>query len=306
MTSSANLSVVVVSLLGGEALESCLRRLQPVNGECIVVLPDAGQPSTTWRKRHPGIHFITSAQTPVPLRRRDGVMAAQKKIVALLEDTSLPVPGWCEAVCDAFEDPMVGAVGGPIDISPSLPARFKALGCSEFGRYHPRRYMKLALGPPGRGGAIPVSRLPGNNLAYRRSLLLDVMRNQGEGIIETRVNEAILARGLRLVLHPNMSAVYAGADHQGARLLSRLRHGRLFAGGRVMHEGSKTRLIWFLISLALPIVLSARALSTVPSAVGMTAFPLVALWVCLMETCWSVGESIGYLADEGQSMKNWH
>jgi GT2 family glycosyltransferase len=38
---------------------------------------------------------------------------AQGEILAFLDDDAFPEPGWLEAAAEAFEDPSVGAVGGP-------------------------------------------------------------------------------------------------------------------------------------------------------------------------------------------------
>ena len=84
-----------------------------------------------------------------------------------------------------------------------------------------------------------------------------------------------------------------------------MQHGRLYAGQRVTGRSYPVRLAWFAGSLFLPAVLSARGLASMTRAVKPAAWPGTAFWICLMETAWAVGESLGYLAGAGRSMKAW-
>ena len=112
-----DIDIVIVSLLGGEALAACLQQLAPWQGRCHVVLP-AQNDIATWRARFPQAHFLAGEGQPVPLRRQRGVLAAQGAFVALLEDTTLPEPGWLAAACDAFANERIAAVAGPISVAP--------------------------------------------------------------------------------------------------------------------------------------------------------------------------------------------
>ena len=306
MPAPKDLSVIVIAQLGGDRLEDCLRRLEPNGCECLVVLPDETQSADDWSSRFPAINFIVPHHRAVPLRRLQGATAAHGEIVAFLEDTSLPGPGWCKAVCDAFGDRSVGGAGGPVNIAPSLPARYKALACSEFGRFHPKRYHRLASGQPYTGGVLPVYRLPGNNLAYRRALLMALIRDSDKGIFETEINSEIRVRDMELVIHPGMATTYVGIDRHGGLLSTRLSHGRLFASGSVLMGGVRARATGLLKACVLPLILSARSLCNAWSVIEPGAFPKVALWLCAIESSWAVGEGIGYVAGAGDSLESWH
>ena len=298
-------SIVVIALAGGTALDACLRRIAPWHGRCHVMLGENMENVATWQSRFPAARFAEGRGLAVPVRRQRGVEAAQSQVVALLEDTSLPEPGWLDAMCDAFADGNVSAAAGPVLIDPALGGRYQALACAEYGRFHPERFPQLALDAPDPTGTQTVSRLPGNNLAYRRAVLLEILKDSNHGLIEGEVNEILMARGLSLAFQPQMAVVYSAVDAYGARLGTRMQHGRLYAGQRVAGKSYLTRLAWFAGSLLLPAILSARSLAGMMRAVKPTAWPKTAFWICLMESAWAIGEGVGYLAGAGRGMEAW-
>lgn len=298
-----DIDIVIVALLGGEILATCLTRLTPWHGRCHVVL-NASSDITIWQARFPPVHFLASEGQPVPLRRQRGVQVAQAEFVALLEDTTLPEPGWLEAACEAFANTQVAAVAGPVTIAPNLAGRYQALACTEYGRYHPTLFPCLRLGEAS-GDVQMMSRLPGNHLAYRRAILLEILTNGTRGLIESEVNEALKSRGQWLAYQPRMTACYAAADHHGASLGTRMQHGRLYASQRAAEKSMTGRLILFAKALLLPAVLTGRGLSSMFRAVKPTVWMSTALWIVLMECAWAWGEALGSVAGPGRSMEAW-
>lgn len=305
MADLSKLTVIVIPLLGGRALEACLRSLAPGRAECIVVLPATDDRPPPSGASYTAIRCIRTERSSVPLRRQIGVEAANGDIVALIEDTSVAAPGWCEAVCGAFDDPNVAGAGGPVDISRGLPGRFQALGCSEYGRFHPRRFPRLVTARSKSGGLKPARRLPGNNLAYRRTPLLDLLRRSDQGLFEIDVNEGLRAQGLDLVLQPAMSVSYAAIDLHGAKLSTRFQHGRLYAGRRSAGGTWHARAAAIAKSLLLPPVLSGRALHNALYAIRPADLPKVAPWILAMASAWAFGEAVGCLAGEGRGRESW-
>jgi len=306
----SEISVVIVSIVGGKALVECLESMSAVPGECLVLLDDGKNNIMNLREQFPSMHFISRGKLPVPMARKRGVELASGEIVALLEDTCLLTPGWYDAVAAAFSESRVVAAGGPVVLSPKLKGNFLALGCGEYGRFHPDRFVllgeELADVELNAKELLAVTRLPGNNLAYRREPLMDVMGDNGCGLIEGEVNEQLRSRGFKLYMHPEMLVTYCMMDRDGARLKTRFNHGRLFAGNRVTGQGWRTRIGWFLKSLLLPAVLTMRGWSYMTSAVETLAWPKVMIWIFLMETAWSIGEAVGYLVGAGRSLDAWH
>src|SRR5262245_38935665 len=106
------MSVIVIPLIGGDALATYLDRLSLIPGECIVVLrSDMGGPPECGR-RYPHVIFIHSADQTVPARRKLGVELATGDVVALIDDTSWPVEGWYAAARNTFTDMQTAAAGG--------------------------------------------------------------------------------------------------------------------------------------------------------------------------------------------------
>src|SRR5262245_53895946 len=125
------------------------------------------------RPPYPSVIFLDASYESVPVRRQHGVAVATGDVVALLEDTSWPCPGWCGAVRSAFTDVETAAAGGPVRIAATLPNGCQALGWSEYGAFAPHHLL-----PQGRNGSDPetpivASRVPGNNMAFRRAELIE-------------------------------------------------------------------------------------------------------------------------------------
>jgi|GEM_PF-1398983 len=301
-----NITVIVIAIAGGDSLRNCLQQIEKQSRQCLVVLGDSMGNVPSWKTEFPAVDFIETEKLPVPLRRQYGVDQASSEFVVLLEDTSIPEDGWLDAIVSAFEEPQVAAVGGPVSISPRLPARYQALACTEYGRFHPERVSQSAIDIINSDTAYPVTRIPGNNLAYRRNDLMSVLNDSDHGLIEGEVNSILASRGKLVVLHPNMAVVYASIDAYGARLYTRMQHGRLFASGRVGGCNIKTRISWFIKSTLLPFVLVFRGWRNMVTAIRPGSWPLVMSWIALMEVSWALGESLGYIAGAGSSLEAWH
>ncbi|NOY17718.1 MAG: hypothetical protein GXP23_12530 [Gammaproteobacteria bacterium] len=301
----AVLGIVIVSLIGGDALRNCLLRIMETEAPCVVMLGTAEEDITGLRKAFPSVRFVTSAGEPVPVRRQHGVQMLDTSLVALIEDSSLPETGWEKAVVNSFVDEKTAAAGGPVQLTDTLAGSYLALGCGEYGRFHPRRFTLLATGSVLQDGLLPVIRLPGNNLAYRRDILLPLIKDEAQGLIEGEVNNRLLEKGWMIVMNPAMTVSYAHADMHGARLKTRFQHGRLFAGNRVEGSSWQVRVIWAMKSAVLPFLLTLRGMSSMRYAVKPSRWPVVASWIFMMESAWALGEAIGYLRGVGHSLEAW-
>lgn len=302
---SPRCTVVVVALHGGRNLEACLEQLGAQGAACVVMLGPNMDAAAVWRDRFPSVRFVDAAALPVPWRRRRGIEAADGEWVALLEDSSLPQARWSEAIAEAFGAPAVAAVGGPVAIGTGVSYRQAALACCEYGRFHPSAIRRLASGGEAtRSGAFDVERLPGNNVAYRKSALRLVCPEE-EPLLETQANAALLAAGRRLQVHPDMAVEYRPADNHGARLAERFRHGRLYGGMRARGASVGARIGWLFKALLLPFVLSGRGLRAMRVALPPRAWCAVGAWVWCMETAWAAGEAAGYVAGPGRTLEGW-
>ncbi|TMH56182.1 MAG: hypothetical protein E6H53_15500 [Betaproteobacteria bacterium] len=197
----------------------------------------------------------------------------------------------------------VHPTGGGIDVT--LSYRQLPLGCCEYDRVHPVAIHRLAAGrKPERSGAFDVARLPGNNLAYRKSALRGVHSEQ-RPLLEMETNAALLAAGGRVLMHPDMAVDYRPGDDRGTGLGGRFRHGRLYGGMRARNASASRRTWWLLKAFLLPWVLSGRGLRAMSAALPHERWWAVGAWVCCMQTAWAIGEAVGYLAGPGHTLDAW-
>jgi hypothetical protein len=235
-----------------------------------------------------------------------GIEAAGTELVAVLEDSSIPGPHWFAAIRSAFETDNVAAVGGPVTIADDIGHRQQALGCCEFGRYHPSHVGDLARGRRDDGArSFAVDRLPGNNIAYRRSALLAVAQSP-DALIETAVNAGLLAAGYVLVVDLAMAVVYRPCGGHGIRWVDRYRHGRLYGGNQAAGRSPARRGVDLIKALLLPFFLSGRSLRRMTVAIPVRAWCKVGASVCWMETAWAAGEAVGTIAGVGRGIEDWH
>ena len=295
-TPSADLSVVVVSLVGGDALAHCLERLPTADIECVVVLRDRIGDPRLWERRFPTVRFLPTNDDPVPLSRRRGIEASAGAIVGLIEDTSWPEPGWCAAVMSAFANRQVVAAGGPVAIARSLSNRCQALGWVEFGAF--------VLGrEPSSNVWTAAARVPGNNMAFRRASLLRALAGES-GVLENVVCLRLKAQGGEVVHAGGMAVTFSACNPDGATLVNRFHHGRLYSAGRVAGAGRWKQVLAARAAL-LPAVLTFRGIRRIARGHGRSNFFLIVVWITLMETAWALGEAVGAGTGAGDSLKAW-
>src|SRR5262249_7714320 len=259
----------------------------------------------SWRQRYPSVVFLDARHEPVPLRRQRGVAIAAREVVALLEDTVWPDPDWCAAVGSSFTDIATAAAGGSVQISDTLPSRCQALGWTEYGAFAPHH-----MRPQSRGGFNPdapivASRVPGNNMAFRRAELIEALQGEVNGLFEGSVCAKILARGRRIVFQPQMLVTYSACDTHNTALISRLHHGRIYAGVQIRGHSRQSRVLRVAKAALLPIVLSTRTIIEMIGSGRITKRLPVLFWLTLMQSAWALGEAIGALTGPGESLNEW-
>jgi hypothetical protein len=305
MSIHPELSVVVIPLIGQDALASCLDRLPLETVECIVVLRTSMRAASHWERRYPSVTFVDTDDEPVPLRRLRGVAIAKGDVVGLIEDTSWPAEGWCAAVQSAFRNKQTAAAGGPVKIAATLPSRYQALGWSEYGRFASSRTPVASLNSSKHEGSITTSRVPGNNMAFRRLEVLELLREEDNGFFEGPICARLRAQGRKILYQPQMLVTYSTCDPHNASLATRLHHGRLYASSQVQGKGWTSRLTHLAKTPLLPIVLTGRAVAAMTGSERLSARLRVLFWLSLIESAWSIGEAVGSLAGAGESIKEW-
>ena len=103
-----------------ESLEACTR-LYP--GQEVCFSPDeAMQPPFA------GVTVLPSGPVGPGAKRDLCAERSQAEFLAFLDDDAYPEPGWLEAALEAFQDPAVGAVGGPAVTPGDDPVSYWASG----------------------------------------------------------------------------------------------------------------------------------------------------------------------------------
>jgi hypothetical protein len=300
-----SLSVVVIPLVGGDTLVSCLDRLASHAGQCIVVLRKDMGGSTEWGRRYPSIIFIDAADQRVPLRRKLGAELATGDIVALVEDTVWTGEGWGAAVRSAFASPQTAGAGGAVIISSRLPPRYQALGWIEYGAFSPKS-VRTRQNSVDHQKPITVSRVAGNNMAFRRMELLEALGADHAGLVEDFVCERLRARGLQVIFQARMMATYAACDWHGGSLATRMHHGRIYAATRLESKPWLVRIAYLAKACLLPAALTVRTIGFMAGSGRGNAIAPTLFWLGLMTSAWAIGEGVGVLAGAGKSLQEWH
>src|SRR4051794_41861682 len=117
-------TITVVALIGGKALEECLHAVRLQWANCLAVRRDG---TIVDPKGRP----VGMADRPdIPAKRRSAVELATTPLVALIEDTVVPESGWARAVADSLGGKDVVACGGAGVFSQDPPAPTRAAGPS--------------------------------------------------------------------------------------------------------------------------------------------------------------------------------
>lgn len=277
-----DLTIVVVALIGGEALDACVRAVRAQSANCLAVNRDGTVVDGDGRK------VGVADRLDVPAKRRSAVELATTPLVALLEDTVVPVNGWADAVADGFNQAGVVACGGPVMIAEDLPAQTRALSLSEYGRYNDRMP----------AGEVPA--LPGCNFAFRREALLEAMRGS-EGLVDLAAFRRLKENGGTIFWSPAMKVEFSRAFPEGARLKTRFDHGRITASLGI--RGPLGRATSAAKALLLPAVLTARTVRQCGFA-QLRSIPTLA-WLVLQHSAWAAGELTGAVFGSSRGVSQW-
>lgn len=271
------ITVVIVTLVGGEALERCRAAILSMGHTVLVAHRDG----------RIGELDEPIAEPDVPSRRRAAALASGTEIVAFLEDTVVPLPGWSQHIRRHLADGSgVAGVGGPVTINSGLNARTAALATNEFGGFQP------VVWTGGTKSWRKTRKLPGANFAYRREQLLSATE-ASKRVVDSEAIGALRKAGWKFLAEPSMAVEYVFNYNEGARLRTRYAHGKLYAARFYASVGLWKRFVAIIRSPALPILLSWRSVRLMPR--DLRAPIRTRIWIVLQQTAWSLGEFAGAL-----------
>jgi hypothetical protein len=268
-----DLTVIIVALLGGEALDRTVAAAGAQAKTLLVVQRDGRITDGSGEK------VGATDRLDIPSKRRRAIELATTPLVTLIEDTVIPEPHWVSAIVEALSARGAVACGGPVRISSSLPASSRALALSEYGDFGRQRTSEQ------------LSTLPGCNFAFRRDAVLKAM--DGEGLVDQKIFRELTKVG-KLVWVPEMAVTYVRANSEGARLRTRFDHGRIYGSAEGAHAGLARRIGKAGKAILLPPVLTLRSLRNAGPA-ERRSLPTLG-WLALQHAAWAAGEFAGSIA----------
>lgn len=291
---AANLSVVIPLVNSVEDIRGCLDALQrqiDANLEIIVVDRLGETARAALATSHPDAIIIPMPyEATIPQMRAKGFERASADAVAVIEDHVIVPKDWVRKLLDALANG-ADVAGGPIE-NAATQSRidWAAFLCEYSGCL-----------PPLPGGAS--TWLPGNNIVYRRRLLLKYQSVINEGKWENYLHDAMRADGVKLIMLPDLIVGHKMHYTFSLYLSQRYLYARSYAGGRVSGKPALVRVAYGAAAFALPALMFYRTVQRI-LAKGRhldhlwPSLPMLAVFVF----SWGAGEIIGYWFGAGTSL----
>ena len=280
------LSVVIASWSGREALTRCLESLLPQveMAEVIVAFRGVSDLMATVGSRFANVRFLRGpADASVFLLRSLGVHEARGQLIAMLEDHAAVSVGWAKAMLDAYAAGKK-IFGGPIENDAKSSAYDWALYFAEYGIYMPPL-------PAGQR-----SILSGVNIAYDHATLQSCRGVWESVFYETDVNAMLISAGHKLYMVPEASVT--------SRLRMPMREAmvHLFGGGvhfaefRKRQSGAVARRLWVIAAPAVPLVLLLRIIRLTMGRQPARIIQIIRAlpYLLLLVGAWAAGEARSY------------
>ena len=296
-SSSPRISVVVAARTPPETTDQALASLaaQTRASEIEVIVADGSEDGcmAVLAKSFPGMRYIALPGGNLPMLKGAAILAARGELIAVLDPGDLADPDWIDEILAAFADPGVCAAGGAVLLAGARSPGNVAAYLFEYGAFNPPIAAGETLGD-----------LPGNNIAYRRSVLTDVCADilASEGFNKPFFHERIRARGGRLVIRPTMRVRhltnYSFLDFG----LRRFHYGRCFGAVRVRRASTARKALYRAFAPVVVPLLIARHLRYAWSHPGnRRLLPGAALALCGVCAFWGMGEWLGCWFGAGRS-----
>jgi hypothetical protein len=256
--------------------------------EIIAVYDERIDDVSQLREKFPCVRFhsVSGLQTQEKLRAA-GAVLAQGKTVALTVDHCTPEKNWCRRIIEEHTGPYA-AVGGALEkgMQPNTAINWAV----HFYDYCNYGYYQ---NPVPRGLARDLS---DGNVSYKREALNKVADIWMDSFHVPFVNRALLARGEKLWLSPDI-VVYQNRNIGFGRAMQvAYRRGRVFGSTRVLKTGLCKRVLYTFCSFILPLLLLGRfVINVLCKRSQMAAIAKAFPFIVLLAVLWSLGEFMGYL-----------
>lgn len=242
---------------------------------------------------HPGMRRLPLPGGNLPALKGSAIREARGEFVAVLDPSDAAEPNWIDEMLAAFADPGVAAVGGSVLLAgPATPGNVAGY-LFEYGAFNP----PLAAGDT-------EGDLPGNNVAYRRALLVGDCADllEAEGFYKPLFHERIRALGGRLVIRPAMRVRHLTRHAFGEFGARRWHYGRCFGALRFRRASAARKALYFAAAPAAIPLLAARHLARAWRHPGnRRLLPGAALALVGVCAYWGAGEWLGCWFGPGRS-----
>ena len=205
-------------------------------------------------ERFPWVQRLRLAPGNMPFLKGEAIAVARGDIVAIIDPNDAAEPGWIDEILAGFADPSIHAVGGAVllpDDRDANRAANRAAYLFEYGCFNPPIPAGITAGD-----------LPGNNVAYRRDIIVngcaDILRDVGfnKPFCHNRIRE----RGGSLIIRPSMQIRHLTRHQFFDFGLRRFHYGRCFGANRRRLGTGHMRLLHRMLAPAVPMLLILRHL----------------------------------------------
>lgn len=307
------LSIIVVSFNEQDILTRCLEQVvaQARPGQTEILVIGRWDKSHLPRQRQfPHVRWLTApAGTTIPHMRLTALQQSQGQRIALLEDDCLVSDEWVKTLLaldgrrttedraspnpsSVLRPPSI--IGGPID--PDTYPKLCDWGVyfCEFGRF---------MAPF--NGIVPF--LPGNNVAYTRDVVDEILAGKNEdGFYEVFFHDEWVRSGRELFSHPHLTITNINRWSQAHVTRIPFHHGRGFGALRTTNQPLWRRIPYAGLTLLLPPLQVLRMIRHITKRQRHLSKLFLSLpWITLFYTSWAMGELLGYLWGAGNSKTQW-
>lgn len=290
------ISVVIPCVNGLPFIHECLTSIFKQDNHDIaeVIVADSSDDSAReWIKNSfPNVILLEQKERlSIPELKAKGIKKAKGKILVMLEDHCLVADNWFEEIIKAHDSEYV-AVGGAVENGFTGTTLDWATFFCEYAAFIP---------PVPRGR---VNELPGNNVSYKREEFLSIAGKAVEnGLWESFIHGELRKNGRTLYSTPDIGVVHKKRFDLFEFLEQRFYYSQSFAGMRNRSFSKGKRLVYSLLSAALPPVLFFRLVSALLKKKRFQKEIFLSLpYLFLFTLVWAFGEGWGYLFGAGQSL----
>ncbi len=290
------LSVIIPSLNGIKYLSKCIEGLRQQSlppEEVIIIDSTVGHiakeiPDFEGLK----IHFLAEP-VGVPEMRSIGFRMAEGDLVAMTEDHCIPTRNWCENIRRLHEKYPEEVIGGAVENGATESLIDWSCYLCEYLDF----MLPLIDAPKGT--------VPGNNVAYKRSVINSHKDLFMAGLWEYFVHAELAKAGITFRMDPSLVVLHRKYFTVNDFQTQCYYFARSFGAMRVSQVTSSQLWFYRFVSLSLPLLVIGRLFEKVfwRKRARYKEFLLSLHYTIWFQLCWCCGEITGYWFGEGDSTK---